>query len=103
MKRDNMQATTTVSSELCVVRRQIFTIGGAQMEHPFVSTHMLRLPTWTCMAWHSPTKLLRVGVSRSISFNCFMATASKASVGHSLNQSHVQQLTRDGLARKRSL
>lgn len=61
------------------------------------------LPTCTCIAWHSSTSFLRVGVSISISFSCFIATASNASVGHSVNQSQVQQLTSDGLARKRSL
>jgi len=61
-------------------------------------------PTCTWMAWHRPTRDLRVFASMSdSSLSCFCATASKASGGGGPSQSMVQQFTREGLARRRSL
>jgi hypothetical protein len=56
------------------------------------------------MAWQSPTRVLRVAASKSLSsLSCLFATASKASAGGGPSQSMVQQFTRDGFALSRSL
>lgn len=44
----------------------------------------------------SPSITLGVASSSGISFRNMVATDSRASAGHSLNQSIVQQLTREG-------
>ena len=58
-------------------------------------------PLWKLL--HMTKSFCRSSAGTSTSAKILAATASKASLGHSRNQSMVQQLTRDGNCRSRSL
>ena len=58
------------------------------------------MPWWNCLQMAMMSN--RCWSGTSISFRNFLATASRASFGHSWNQSMVQQFTREGNCRSRS-